>query len=146
MSTIDRTITSLRDVPLRWIALEGVEFAVLVLGEPDDAGAPVAVIVRAPGAATGSALPPRHHHGTTSATLVLEGSIQIDGRDNQRGAMRVVPPGTVYGEAVGPEGCTFLELFSDRTGVVPHYVDDDGQELAVGGDLMDLLRSIAAAG
>ena len=81
----------------------------LVVGEDDDENAPS--FVHAKMNADG---PPRlwHSHPGWTTTIVLEGSIDIEGVTFTAGQMVQVAPNVSYGPLkAGPEGASFIEIF-----------------------------------
>lgn len=72
--------------------------------------------------------PPRlwHAHPGWTATIVLEGSMTIEGEEFTAGQIVLVEPGVAYGPIVpGPEGATFLEVFSGADATVTVWDEDD---------------------
>lgn len=72
--------------------------------------------------------PPRlwHAHPGWTATIVLEGSMTIEDVTFTTGQMVMVAPGVAYGPIVpGPEGATFLEVFSATAATVTLWDEDD---------------------
>jgi hypothetical protein len=89
----------------------------IVIGDPDDERAARFVHIRmAPGS------PPRvrhAHHGWTS-TIVLEGSLEIEGAVFTKGQMVIVEPNHFYGPLTpGREGATIIEMFHGDAAVLP---------------------------
>ena len=57
----------------------------------------------------------RHSHPGWTTTIVLAGSIDIEGETFTAGQMVVVAPNVVYGPLVpGPDGAVFIEIFGDE--------------------------------
>lgn len=72
--------------------------------------------------------PPRlwHAHPGWTATIVLEGSMTIEDVPFTAGQMVVVAPGVAYGPIVpGPDGATFLEVFSGAAATETIWDEDD---------------------
>ncbi|HSY16087.1 MAG TPA: hypothetical protein VK816_08885 [Jatrophihabitantaceae bacterium] len=79
-----------------------------------------------------------HHHRTGHIEIVLEGSLYIGDHLEGPGDIRVSPPYESYGPLkAGPEGCKCLEIFSDRSAVIP-IVDDPNAAVTHVGDEMHL--------
>lgn len=72
--------------------------------------------------------PPRlwHAHPGWTATTVLEGAMTIEGEEFTAGQMVLVEPGVAYGPIVpGPEGATFLEVFSGSAATATLWDEQD---------------------
>jgi hypothetical protein len=72
--------------------------------------------------------PPRllHAHPGWTATIVIEGSMTIEDERFDVGQMVLVAPNVAYGPIVpGPEGATFLEIFSGVDATVTLWDEDD---------------------
>jgi hypothetical protein len=72
--------------------------------------------------------PPRlwHSHPGWTTTIVLKGSLDIEGVTFAEGQMVVVAPNVGYGPlTAGPEGATFLEIFSDGAATKTAWDEDD---------------------
>jgi mannose-6-phosphate isomerase-like protein (cupin superfamily) len=101
---------SLEDPP--WTEGPGGQgrFTAYPLGD-DDHGPMVVLVEYAPGVTIGV-----HHHESDYFSLVVSGAVTITRRSEAPGSIRLVKAGTAYGPlVVGPEGCTVLEVFADRT-------------------------------
>ena len=104
----------------------GHEIATLfsqVIGDPGDPGAPRFVHARmAPGS------PPRlwHSHPGWTTTIVVEGTITIEGIRLTEGQMLVVEPNVFYGPIEpGPNGAAFIEIFSDERATDSEWDETD---------------------
>ena len=81
-----------------------------------------------------------HQHSTGHIEVVLEGSLNVGGREERPGDVRIVPAHTSYGPLrAGPEGCKCLEIFPSREGVLPIVDDPAKMATRFGGD--DQLRA-----
>jgi anti-sigma factor ChrR (cupin superfamily) len=72
----------------------------------------------------------RHAHPVVRFEVVVQGSIEAEGRTLLPGDVMVSPAGEFYGPHVaGPEGCTTVEVFSSirGTGNVVYDTDDGPQ-------------------
>ncbi len=72
--------------------------------------------------------PPRlwHAHPGWTATIVVEGSMTIEDVEFAAGQLVLVAPGVAYGPIVpGPEGATFLEVFSGTAATVTLWDEED---------------------
>jgi hypothetical protein len=71
-----------------------------------------------------------HSHPGWTTTMILEGSIDIEGVIFTEGQMVVVGPDVIYGPLKpGPEGATFIEIFDD-SGSQGIYWDADPELVA----------------
>lgn len=88
-----------------------------------------------------------HYHDSDYFSMVLTGEIEITRRLEQPGSIRLVRAGTAYGPLVaGPEGCTVLEVFADRsTFVAPHYLHAQDQAAATSSPFPELFRQAIQA-
>ena len=103
-----------------------IDICHFVLGDPDDEHTPVAAVLRLP---PGGVLA-RHAHAVVRFEVVVQGSIEAEGRTLLPGDVMVSPAGEFYGPHVaGPEGCTTVEVFSSirGTGNVVYDTDDGPQ-------------------
>lgn len=72
--------------------------------------------------------PPRlaHSHPGWTATVVLDGSMTIEGERFGAGQLVLVAPGVAYGPIVpGPDGATFLEVFSGAAATATSWDESD---------------------
>ena len=84
-----------------------------VLGDPDDEHTPVAAMLKLP---PGGVLA-RHSHPVVRFEVLVQGSIEVEGRTLLPGDVMVSPAGEFYGPHVaGPEGATTVEVFSSIKG------------------------------
>ena len=104
----------------------GHEIATLfsvVVGPDDDPGAPRFVHVHMhPGS------PPRlwHAHPGWTTTIVLAGSLDIEGESFTTGQMVVVSPNVSYGPLEpGPDGASFIEIFYGDTATGTDWDETD---------------------
>lgn len=59
---------------------------------------------------------PRHAHGCYRLEVIVQGSMEVDGRILKPGSLMISEPDELYGPHVaGPDGCTTLEIFSSNT-------------------------------
>lgn len=67
----------------------------------------------------------RHSHPGWTTTMVLEGALDIEGQTFTAGQLVVVAPDVSYGPLTpGPDGATFLEIFSDTAATGTDYEPD----------------------
>lgn len=84
-----------------------------VMGDPESEHTPVAAVLRLP---PGGVLA-RHAHPVVRFEVVVQGSIETEGRVLKPGDVMFSPPGEFYGPHVaGPEGATTVEVFSSIKG------------------------------
>jgi hypothetical protein len=99
----------------------------VVVGDQDDPRAPRFVHVRMDPDG-----PPRlwHSHPGWTTTVVLAGSMKVEGINFTEGQMVVVAPNVPYGPLEpGPEGATFLEIFHGE-GATPTIWDESDRRVA----------------
>lgn len=104
-----------------------IDIVHFVLGDPADEHTPVAAVLRLP---PGGVLA-RHAHPVVRFEVVVQGSIEAEGRTLLPGDVMVSPAGEFYGPHVaGPEGCTTVEVFSSirGTGNVVYDTDEGPQQ------------------
>lgn len=109
--------------------LLGLEVGIIPMaGDPAAPDAPVAMMLRME---PGTVLR-RHSHDCYRVEIVVRGSIDVgNGRDMRPGDVAVSAPGEFYGpHTAGPDGSLSVEIFSAAAGMVPGYVDGDGDEAA----------------
>jgi hypothetical protein len=76
-----------------------------------------------------------HQHRTGHIEVILEGSLYIGDHLEGPGDIRVSPPYESYGPLkAGPDGCKCLEIFPDRTAVLPIMDDPSGAVTHAGDD------------
>jgi mannose-6-phosphate isomerase-like protein (cupin superfamily) len=125
-----------------WTAGPGGQgrFTVLPLGD-DEHGPLVAIVEYAPGVRLGV-----HHHDSDYCSIVVAGEVEITRRMEQVGSIRLVRAGTAYGPlVVGPEGCTVVEIFEDRTTFTkPVYLKEVDRAAAAASPMPELVRQIVA--
>lgn len=60
---------------------------------------------------------PAHSHARTEVTVILSGSVRIDGREYPAGSILIVPADTSYSLEVGPdEPVTFVAIREEKGG------------------------------
>lgn len=94
--------------------IEGMDYRMFVLGDPDDPEAPTAVVFRAP---PGYVLP-RHSHDCHRFEVVVQGSLTDEhGAVGAAGSVMTAEPNQMYGPSVaGAEGYISVEIFSRLAG------------------------------
>jgi hypothetical protein len=99
----------------------------LFFGPEFEPTSPLAVVFHLePGSA--DKLRAMHVHGADAVNLVLAGSMKMDNVWLTPGMAKCTPAGVAYGDAeVGPDGVTFIEFLSARSGVQQTYQDPDLQ-------------------
>lgn len=66
-----------------------------------------------------------HYHSSDYVSYVVKGDLTVTRQAHQAGDVRFVRAGTAYGPIViGPEGATVVEVFSDASGSLPHWLGD----------------------
>jgi hypothetical protein len=91
----------------------GLDILHFVLGDRESPATPVAAVLRMP---PGYVLP-RHAHSVVRFEVVVEGSLEVDGRVLRPGDVMVSEANEFYGpHTAGPDGCTTVEVFSSITG------------------------------
>jgi hypothetical protein len=117
------------DVLLRWDALPfeellGLKATVIEVPSEDGIEGGIVLALEYP---AGFRLP-SHKHSCGHVEVVLAGSLDVGGRVEVAGDVRVVPAGARYGPLVaGPDGCRALEFFPDRSSILGEM--DDPAEL-----------------
>jgi hypothetical protein len=113
-------------------------FTCFPLGDADH-GPLIVVIEYAPDLRIGV-----HHHTSDYCSMVIKGEIEVTRKRETVGSMRLVRGGTAYGPlVVGPEGCTVVEFFEDRTTfATPVYLQRDDRLAAVGSPMPGLVRQL----
>ena len=102
---------------------EGLRILHILLGAIDDECTPAAGVLEMP---PGYVLA-RHSHPAWRFEVVIQGSIEADGRTLGVGDIMVSPPNEMYGpHTAGPEGCTTIEFHSSVRSV--GNVTFDGNE------------------
>jgi quercetin dioxygenase-like cupin family protein len=67
-----------------------------------------------------------HSHPSWTTTIVLEGSLDIEGQTFTAGQMVVVAPNVGYGPLKpGPDGAAFIEIFSDTAATRTDWDESD---------------------
>ena len=67
----------------------------------------------------------RHSHPGWTTTIVLEGSLEVEGQTFTAGQLVVVAPNVSYGPLKpGPDGATFLEIFPNTAATGTDYEAD----------------------
>jgi hypothetical protein len=72
--------------------------------------------------------PPRlwHAHDDWTVSIVLEGSIEVEGVQLTAGQLVLVEPGVPYGPLIpGPQGATVLEIFATAAATTTRWDSDD---------------------
>jgi anti-sigma factor ChrR (cupin superfamily) len=116
----------------------GVRGAFYPLGDPDNENTPMAVVLNmAPGYIVG-----RHSHPSFRFEVIVRGSIETEGRTLVAGDIMTAEPYEFYGPKIcGPEGCTTIEIFSNRVGSHTRIAEGpDGEAIPA-----NLLEGVAAA-
>jgi hypothetical protein len=119
------------DVLLQWDTLPfeellGLKATVIELPSTDGSRGIVLALDYPPGFRL-----PSHKHSCGHVEVVLAGSLDVGGRHEVAGDIRVVPAGAGYGPLVaGPDGCRVLEFFPDRSSLLGE-MDDPGELLAL---------------
>ena len=66
-----------------------------------------------------------HYHDTDYCTVVMKGSLKVGNQWYEAGDCRVQDAGSVYGPIwSGPEGCTTLNFYGDRTALPDQFAKD----------------------
>jgi hypothetical protein len=67
-----------------------------------------------------------HWHNSHYVSIILSGSFRVGRKWYHAGDIRMQEAGSVYGpEEAGPEGCTKVNIFLDRTGSAPILPSQD---------------------
>jgi hypothetical protein len=97
------------------VSPRGLKWSLLDFGPGHDEHRPAVLVVQY--AASCKIRP--HYHGCDYISVMVEGSMTVGGKAHEVGSIRIVKAGTGYGPLVaGPDGCTVLDIFADRTGVM----------------------------
>lgn len=112
------------DPDLEWTtSAAGTRSAMLDIGDETDADRPMVVVVCYP---PGCLVPP-HHHETDSLSIMVQGDMLVSGRQHTVGSMRFIGHGTGYGPLeIGPDGCTVIDIFINRSGLIPVFGPKQG--------------------
>ena len=118
----------------------GGRFTVFALGD-DEHGPLIALVEYAANSRVGV-----HTHASDYFSLVIEGEIEITRRLETKGSIRHVRADTAYGPlVVGPEGCTVLEVFEDRTTfTAPAYLKESDRIATAGSPMPELVQQVIA--
>jgi hypothetical protein len=111
--------TSWDDPTLEWHeSPSGIRSVFIGMGSGDGDDEPMAALIQFP---SGHVVRP-HNHTSEYCSTILNGSMRVTGRAHGPGAVRFVGAKTGYGPLVaGDEGCTILEVFAHRSGVLANY-------------------------
>jgi hypothetical protein len=121
-------IVSIHDDRGNWVECGGARFSTLYFGQSHAPSAPVAIFVRA-GRDVGDRIGGARTYDTPVLIVVIEGTLELDGRWFRVGEMQVVESAVAHGDLViGPEGATFMILFAKRAGMVPTFIDKEDQQ------------------
>ena len=135
-----RTTTSWKDPDLEWTESPRVRAATLDFASNADPHRPIAIVAQYPP----NAMLPSHHHATDYMSIMVEGSMRIGKTWHERGSIRIVRQDTRYGPLLaGPEGCTVVDVFGDRTAFMPTGITEEdmkeyGLEQEIGKTVDDL--------
>jgi hypothetical protein len=121
-------VVSFTEIGDQWIDVGGgIAETVIYTGDRDDPDAPAFLIVRA-GRDVGDRISGARTHDTPCMTVVIDGTVQLDGQWLGPGGIELAPAGVVHGDlVVGPEGAVFGVLFGARSGLVARFVDSGDQ-------------------
>lgn len=121
-------IVSFSQTDESWISLgDGLACTTTFIGPRNDPAAPALELVRA-GQDVGDRVAGVRTHDTPCMTIVVEGSIQLDGRWLAPGDIELAPAGVAHGDLViGPDGVVFAIMFAQRAGMVPKFASLDDQ-------------------
>lgn len=113
-----------------WIDVGGgIGCTTLFAGDANSPDSPAFQIVRADGN-VGDKIFGRAVHETPCMTIVIEGTLQLDGRWMTSGEIQLAPEGVWHGDLViGPNGAVFAEMFAQRAGMIPRFEDQEDQTL-----------------
>jgi hypothetical protein len=122
-------IVSFREVDEKWIHVaEGIACTSMYIGPANDLEAPAFEIVRC-GPDVGDRIAGTRTHESSCFTVVIEGTVQLDGRWLRVGDIEVAPAGVAHGDlVVGPDGATFAIMYARRSGMIPSFTDPGDQE------------------
>lgn len=125
-----------------WVTHGAMRYRCLFIGGEGDPAAPIGVVVRA-GEDVGDRISSTRTHSTAAMTVVIDGTIQYDGRWMKPGDIHIGPADAAHGDlVVGPCGATFFILFAQRSGLVPRFADADDQ-LRFDAELRDAVERVA---
>ena len=122
-------VVSFSEVDKDWIKVADDIFCnTMFIGANNDPDCPAFEIVKA-GRDVGDRIAGLRSHSSACFVVVVEGTVQLDGRWLGVGDIEVVPPEVTHGDTlVGPEGAVFTTMFGQRSGMVPAFVDAGDQE------------------
>lgn len=111
------------DPTLDWETKPSSRSAMLDIGDATDPDRPIVIVVEYPA----NRVVPAHHHDTDYLSIIVKGGMKVTGKPHEVGSMRFTGSGTVYGPLeVGPEGCTVIDVFLDRSGCIPVFPAREG--------------------
>jgi hypothetical protein len=121
-------IVSFAEVDETWLHVtDGLACTSMFIGPTNDPSAPSFEIVKAD-QEVGDKIAGSRTHGSPCLVIVIEGTIQFDGRWMAVGDLALVPPGVAHGDTVvGPIGAVFAIMFAQRSGMIPQFVDPGDQ-------------------
>jgi hypothetical protein len=121
-------IVSFRNPDDSWVGTPDLIYNAIYFGPTCDPMSPAAAVFRA-GPDVGDRIAGARTHSTTTMTVVLEGSVQLDGRWMRLGDIQLAPAGLVHGDlVVGPDGATVFVMFAERAGMIPRFIDPGDQK------------------
>jgi hypothetical protein len=122
-------VVSFGEVGSDWIEIaDGLFCNTMFIGKDNDPDSPAFEIVKA-GRDVGDRIAGLRTHSSACFAVVVEGTVQLDGRWLGVGDIEVVPPGVPHGDTVvGPDGAVFTIMFGQRSGMVPAFVDAGDQK------------------
>jgi len=120
-------IAKFDEIDETWVKTGGLSSRCVFIGTRNSPDAPVGIAIKADRNIS-DLVASRRSFPTTTAMVVLDGSVMHDRRWMSVGDIFVCPPNQMNGDLVfGPDGAVIFLMFDKRLGIIPKFEDEKDQ-------------------